>query len=100
VSFSLVSAGDYVETRNLNLSAEGIKKLEINCAAGFLKVNGVSSLREIQVEAEIVVKDMDSDRAKKKTGEISGAIFRKISSARHADQRFRPFCIFDFINIW
>jgi DUF4097 and DUF4098 domain-containing protein YvlB len=63
--FTWAAAGDYVETRNLKLPAEDLKKLEIDCAAGFLKVNGIPGLQEIQVEAEIVVKDMDDDRAQK-----------------------------------
>jgi len=49
----------YQEVKNLNLSAEGIKKLEIDCGAGFLKINGIESLREIEVTAEIEGKDKE-----------------------------------------
>jgi DUF4097 and DUF4098 domain-containing protein YvlB len=45
----------YEDVRNLSLSAKGIDKLEIDCGAGFLKVNGQKGLTEIKVEAEIVL---------------------------------------------
>ncbi len=45
----------YEDVRNLNLSAKGIEKLEIDCGSGFLKVRGQEGLREIKVEAEIVL---------------------------------------------
>jgi DUF4097 and DUF4098 domain-containing protein YvlB len=41
------------EVKNLKLPAEGITKLEINCGAGFLKVQGVEGLKAIEVKAEI-----------------------------------------------
>ena len=44
------------ETRDLELSANGIKELEIEAGAGFLKIRGVEGLKKIEVEAEIVVK--------------------------------------------
>ncbi len=45
----------YEDVRNLSLSAQGIEKLEIDCGSGFLKVSGQEGLREIKVEAEIVL---------------------------------------------
>jgi DUF4097 and DUF4098 domain-containing protein YvlB len=45
----------YKDVRNLSLSAKGIDELEIDCGAGFLKVNGQKGLTEIKVEAEIVL---------------------------------------------
>jgi DUF4097 and DUF4098 domain-containing protein YvlB len=45
----------YEDVRNLNLSAKGIERLEIDCGSGFLKVRGQEGLREIKVEAEIVL---------------------------------------------
>lgn len=43
------------EVKELSLSAQGIEKLEIDCGAGFLKVYGKEGLKEIRVEAEIVL---------------------------------------------
>lgn len=44
------------QVKQLNLSAKGIDELDIDCGAGFLKVYGRENLKEIKVEAEIVVK--------------------------------------------
>jgi len=45
----------YESTKKLNLPSQGIEKLEIDCAAGFLKVYGIESLAKIEVTAEIIV---------------------------------------------
>ncbi len=55
---------DYSETRNLSISAEDIKRLEIDCGAGFLKVAGIDGLKEIEVEAEIIVDGINKKKAK------------------------------------
>jgi DUF4097 and DUF4098 domain-containing protein YvlB len=55
---------DYSESRNLSISAEDIKRLEIDCGAGFLKVTGIEGLREIKVEAEIIIDGINKKRAK------------------------------------
>jgi DUF4097 and DUF4098 domain-containing protein YvlB len=47
------------ETRNLKLPAAGTDKLEIDCGAGFLKVQGVEGLGAIEVKADIFVKGVD-----------------------------------------
>lgn len=47
------------ETRNLKLPAAGTDKLEIDCGAGFLKVQGVEGLDTIEVKADIFVKGVD-----------------------------------------
>jgi DUF4097 and DUF4098 domain-containing protein YvlB len=54
----------YEDVRNLNLSAKGIEKLEIDCGSGFLKVNGKQGLKEIKVEAEIVLEGKSEKSAK------------------------------------
>jgi len=36
----------------MNLSAEGIERLETDCGAGFLKVSGVDGLGNIEVTAD------------------------------------------------
>jgi DUF4097 and DUF4098 domain-containing protein YvlB len=43
------------KVKNLQMSAAGIEKLEIDCGAGFLYLSGDESLDSIEVEAEIVV---------------------------------------------
>ena len=46
-------AEEFHKKRELTLNAEGIEELKIDCGAGFLKVEGVKDLEQIQVEAEI-----------------------------------------------
>lgn len=53
------------ETKKLILSAEGIDKLEIDCGAGFLKVQGMEGLNAIEVKAEIFVRGVDDKDMKK-----------------------------------
>jgi len=55
-------AFSFEEVRNLNLSAEGIEKLEIDCGAGFLEVRGSEGLKEMQVTAEIIVKGLSEKK--------------------------------------
>lgn len=45
----------YKEVKELNLSAYGIENFEIDCGSGFLKVYGQEGLKEIRVEAEIIL---------------------------------------------
>jgi hypothetical protein len=56
--FATISAFAHDETRNLELDASGISILEIDCGAGFLRVQGVEGLKEIEVTAEIISKGM------------------------------------------
>ena len=49
--------------KRLQLNAEGIEKLEIDCGPGFLKVTGDPEVREISVIAEIEPSSVDWDRA-------------------------------------
>jgi DUF4097 and DUF4098 domain-containing protein YvlB len=65
VFLSATFAFSYQEVKELSLSAEGIKKLEIRCGAGSLEVLGKEDLEEIQVIAEIVFKGVSEERAKK-----------------------------------
>lgn len=55
----------YQEMKNLSLSAEGIEQLEIDCGAGFLKVQGIEDLKQIEVSAEIIVKGLSERREQK-----------------------------------
>ena len=45
----------YEEVKELSLSAQGIERFEIDCGSGFLKVHGQEGLKEIRVEAEIIL---------------------------------------------
>ncbi len=65
VFLSATLAFSYQEVKELNLSAEGIKELEIRCGAGSLEVVGREDLGEIQVSAEIVVKGASEKRAER-----------------------------------
>ena len=52
------------DVKNLTLPVSGIDKLEIDCGAGFLKVNGIKEgIGNIEVEAEIVLRGMSQSRA-------------------------------------
>ena len=53
--FCLTTAFSFEKTERLNLSANGIDRLVIDCGSGYLKVAGEESLRNIEVEAEIIV---------------------------------------------
>jgi len=61
LSASIVSA--YQEVKTLSLSAEGIKRLDIDCGAGFLVVSGQEGLNSIEAEAEIIVEGRNEDKA-------------------------------------
>ncbi len=65
VFLSATFAFSYQEVKELNLTAEGIKELEIRCGAGSLEVVGREDLGEIQVTAEIVVKGASEKRAER-----------------------------------
>jgi DUF4097 and DUF4098 domain-containing protein YvlB len=57
-------AFSFETVKELGLNAEGIKKFKIDSGSGSLKVTGNSSLRDIEVKAEIIVKgkgDKDAD---------------------------------------
>ena len=54
--FCMSIAFAFEKTERMSLSAEGIDKLVIDCGSGYLYVTGEESLRNIEVEAEIVVK--------------------------------------------
>lgn len=52
------------EVKTLKLPAEGIALLEINCGAGFLKVQGVDGINFIEVKAEIYARGVDKEDMK------------------------------------
>ena len=51
-------AASFDETRRLELSAEGIQTLKIQCGAGFLTVIGVKGMDQITATAQIIVRDI------------------------------------------
>lgn len=54
----------YEVEKKLSLDASGIKKLNIDSGAGFLKVKGVEGAEAIEVKALIVIKGIDEDDVK------------------------------------
>jgi DUF4097 and DUF4098 domain-containing protein YvlB len=59
------------QVKKLSLSAKGISELDIDCGAGFLKVYGREGLKEIKVEAEIVVKGGSAKKVLQKYVKLS-----------------------------
>lgn len=55
----------YVDTKTLEISADGIEKLKVDCGAGYLDIEGVDDLDAIVVEAEIVLDGISEKKAKK-----------------------------------
>lgn len=53
------------KTKVLTLEVKGIDLLEIDSGAGFLKVEGVPDLSQIEVTAEIIVRGMRQDKAER-----------------------------------
>jgi len=60
---NVIFAEEYVEKKTLSLSSEGIEILNIDCGAGFLKVKGIDGLKNIEAQAEIIIKRVDKDEA-------------------------------------
>jgi DUF4097 and DUF4098 domain-containing protein YvlB len=52
------------EVKNLSLAAQGVSKLEINCGAGFLKVEGADGVSTIEVKAEIYARGIAGEDLK------------------------------------
>ncbi|UCD93796.1 MAG: hypothetical protein JSU69_08475 [Candidatus Zixiibacteriota bacterium] len=61
--FALPVFADYVETRDLTIPAEDIRELMIDCGAGYLEIEGVENLKNIEVEAEIVIGGLSRRKA-------------------------------------
>lgn len=63
--FFVTLAFSFEKSERLSLPADGLDELVIDCGSGFLSVTGEDSLKNIEVEAEIIVegkneKDMES----------------------------------------
>ncbi|MBN2364834.1 MAG: hypothetical protein EH225_01620 [Calditrichaeota bacterium] len=66
LTFFLIAAtmaADFQKKEQLNLEAEGIKTLKVDCAAGFLKISGIKESNVIAVQADIILNNIESDRA-------------------------------------
>ena len=55
---------DYVEERELSLSAEGIEQLEIEAGAGSMRLRGESGADAITVRARVLVDGVEDDEAR------------------------------------
>jgi len=92
---SLTSA--YQEVKNLSLSAEGIKRLEIDCGAGFLIVSGQEGLKSINAEAEIILEGGSEDKAQKFIRErVKLSLERQGEKAILISQMKERFSVFSF----
>jgi len=60
-----IFASNHVEERVLNLSADSITELDIECGAGFLKVSAEPNMDEIKVTAEIVAEKSSAEKFEK-----------------------------------
>ena len=62
--FTGSALADYSETREMEVSAKGVKILKIDCGAGFLDIKGFDDLESIKVTAEITVEGISGKKAK------------------------------------
>lgn len=63
--FTASSAFSYQESRELNIAAQGITALSIDCGAGFLKVIGEKNRQNIRVTADIRSQNLSVAAAKR-----------------------------------
>ena len=63
-SFATLAAGEFREVRELDLSADGARRLAIDVGAGSLDVRGIKGQETIEVRATIVVDDADEDEGR------------------------------------
>lgn len=54
---------DYIEEKELSIPVDKIQELRIDCGAGFLEIEGVDGLDNIEVNAEIVIEYMSKNKA-------------------------------------
>jgi DUF4097 and DUF4098 domain-containing protein YvlB len=82
VAGAVVHGFSFQKDKQLNLAADGIKTVEIDCGSGYLKIRGIEGLERIEVVATLVVKGIDEDdieRFKKRHVKLS--LEKKGSSA-------------------
>lgn len=65
ILFFATSAFAYEKSQALTIAADGISLLDIDCGSGFLKITGKEGLSNIEVQAEIIVKGMSTQKTKK-----------------------------------
>lgn len=78
------------EFKDLTLDAAGINNLDINCGAGFCKVYGQKGLSEIKVEAQIIIKGLNQEKAQKYINEEVVLSLNKRGSTAYLVSNFRP----------
>jgi len=64
-TLAVAALGDYEETRDLSVDAQGIGMLEIEAGAGSLEVKGDNNADDIVVSASVVVPDRNIEKAQK-----------------------------------
>ncbi|MCP2620152.1 DUF4097 domain-containing protein [Candidatus Aminicenantes bacterium AC-334-K16] len=81
----------------LTLGIEGINLLEIDNGAGFLEVKGVPGLSRIEVEAEIIVRGMNKDKALQFINERLDLRLEKLGNRAQLIGKFKPtFSLFNW----
>jgi DUF4097 and DUF4098 domain-containing protein YvlB len=78
------------EFKDLSLDATGIKNLDISCGAGFCKVYGQKGLNKINMEAEIMIKGLSSEKAQKYIEKEVVLSLEKRGSTAYLVSKFRP----------
>lgn len=92
---SITSA--YQEVKYLSLSAEGIKRLEIDCGAGFLIISGQEGLKSIKAEAEIILEGRSEEKAQEFIQErVRLSLEKKSDRAILISQMKERFSVFSF----
>ncbi len=57
-----ISMFAYEQSKTLNLPVKGINVFEMECGAGYLKIQGIEGLEEIQVTANIIIEGISKKR--------------------------------------
>jgi DUF4097 and DUF4098 domain-containing protein YvlB len=63
-AFATASA-DYKTTNNLTFNTDGIDEFVIDCGSGFLEIEGVDGLQQIEVDAEIIIEGVSRSKGEK-----------------------------------
>ncbi|MBD3413066.1 MAG: hypothetical protein GF421_01375, partial [Candidatus Aminicenantes bacterium] len=76
--------------KDLTLDSAGIRELDIECGAGFLKISTEKGLSRINVEAEIIVEGMNKDKASKYIQDEVVLSLKKRGDTAYLISKFRP----------
>jgi hypothetical protein len=78
------------EVKDLTLDSAGINNIDINCGAGFCKVYGQKRLNKINVEAEIIIKGLNQEKAKEYIEDEVVLSLEKRGDTAYLVSNFRP----------